>query len=246
VRVDFPHPEWGARADAYQEDLRPPSSEGETWEVEVRSSELGEPLTLAISEADATSPDLALRLMDREQGTSINASLATTGEVLRYQILPFRDRPYRLAIVVGTASYLAGSSEQAFVPDRLALDPVAPNPSRGLLAFDSACRARHAGASRSLTCSASASQSRWTTSCSLPAITPWSGMGTDPVGDGSRAGSISCVWSSTVKQSRGGSHSSNEWVASGLALYCSEALPRLRAPGTSRGFSSPRHESTIL
>jgi hypothetical protein len=132
VRVDFPHPDWGARADSYQQDLRSPSSEGDTWEVEVQSGEPGEPLTLAISKADAASPSLALRLIDREQDTSMDGSLSTAGDVLRYRILPFRDRPYRLAVVVGTDSYVARSSEQVLIPpDRLSMDPVAPNPSRG-------------------------------------------------------------------------------------------------------------------
>jgi hypothetical protein len=144
VQVCFVHPEWGDRAGSYRRDLRGPGSEGETWQIEVRSDAPGEPVTLELTEQVAAPPGLALRLIDLEQGSSLDwqrqqetpsdstgAGLEGDRSVLRYGITSYGGRPYRLSIVAGTEDYVTRSSQQWLViPARLMLDPIAPNPFR--------------------------------------------------------------------------------------------------------------------
>jgi hypothetical protein len=142
VRIAFVHPEWQERAGQYARDLRAPGSDGETWEIEVRSAAAGEPLTVNLTEIIRPSPDLSIRLIDREQGSSMDASRGAAtgtemaaadgdGSVLRYRILSYGTSPYRLAIVAGSAGYVAHATEQALAtPARVTLDPGAPNPFR--------------------------------------------------------------------------------------------------------------------
>jgi len=144
VEVAFVHPEWQKKAGLYRRDLRGPGSEGETWEIEVRSSTPGEPITLELSEIVPASSGLALRLIDHEQGTSADgwrasgdpAGSSGTGldgerSVVRYRIVSFGQRPYRLAIVAGTEEYVERASQQSLaIPARLTLDQIAPNPVR--------------------------------------------------------------------------------------------------------------------
>ena len=144
VRICFTHPEWGERAGSYRRDLRGPGSEGETWQIEVRSDAPGEPVTLELSEQVPAPPGLALRLIDLEQGGALDwqrqpvTPSGSTGAgqvgdsgVLRYRIVSLGEQPYRLSIVAGTEDYVAQASRQwLIVPARLMLDPNAPNPFR--------------------------------------------------------------------------------------------------------------------
>jgi hypothetical protein len=133
VRVAFPHPEWASAPSLYRRDLRRPGAEGQTWEIEVRSSTPGEPVTLDLSDIVAASPGLALRLIDRELGSSVVASQgadeSSAEHRLRYTIVSFGPRPYRLAIVAGTSAYVSNALDQALsVPARVTVDQNAPNP----------------------------------------------------------------------------------------------------------------------
>jgi hypothetical protein len=144
VRAGFPHPDWERRSGEYRRDLRGPGSEGETWEVEVRSSTPGEIVTLEFSEIVPAPSALALRLIDREQGLAtdwsgagpqaVGSAPATAGQrgVFRYQIMSFGPRPYRLALAAGTEDYVARVVQRSLtLPARVTLDPSAPNPFRG-------------------------------------------------------------------------------------------------------------------
>jgi hypothetical protein len=142
VEVAFVHPDWQERSGAYRSDFRGPGGDGETWEIEVRSSSPGEPVTLDVLETDPLSPGTAIRIIDREQASSIDllhdsasgaaeAAGDRSGGLARYRIVPFKDRAYRIAIVVGTDAYVTQATRQALtVPTRLSLDPCAPNPFR--------------------------------------------------------------------------------------------------------------------
>jgi len=142
VRVAFEHPDWHERSGAYDRDLRGPGTDGETWEIDVRSQTPGELVTLEIAELVPPPPSFALRLIDREQGSSADwlragprgsgsTSAALDGDrtSARYRLMSFGPRPYRLAIVAGTEDYVARSGQQILaVPTRATLDPGAPNP----------------------------------------------------------------------------------------------------------------------
>jgi len=144
VRVAFVHREWQERPGEYRRDLRGPGSEGETWEVEVRSGTPGEAVTLELSEVVSVAPALALRLLDREQGSGVDwlrpaggasdttgARLAADRSVLRHRIVSFGDQPYRLSILAGTEDYVGHAGQQPIAaPARLTLDQSAPNPVR--------------------------------------------------------------------------------------------------------------------
>lgn len=129
VRVAFPHPDWGEQSGEYRRDLRGPGSDGETWEIEVRSEKPGEAVTLRVSPEIAAGSDLVVRLLDHEQGSSVG--LVTTpvpGDPSGYSIVSFGPgRPYRLAIVAGTQDYVDRSSAPDLVT-RVSLDPGVPNP----------------------------------------------------------------------------------------------------------------------
>jgi hypothetical protein len=134
VRVGFVHPEWGDDSGPYRRDLRRPGTDGETWEVEVRSATLGEAVTLDLSDIVAAPTGTALRLIDREQGSSAAASLdaatAAGAARLRYTIVSMGDRPYRLELVAGTAAYVSNAVQQTLsIPTRITLDQ-SPNPFR--------------------------------------------------------------------------------------------------------------------
>jgi hypothetical protein len=112
----------------HRRDLRPAGSPGETWEIEIRSSESGELVTVEIARPPEGSAP-AMRLVDRETGEILGA----TGEevTFRHRILSLGSRPYRLAVVAGSEEYVAAVLESRVLPDRATLDPAAPNPFRG-------------------------------------------------------------------------------------------------------------------
>jgi hypothetical protein len=142
VRAAFTHSDWRERSGEYRRDLRAPGVEGETWEVEVRSSTPGEPVTIELSQLVPAASGLAVRLIDREQGSTaewLRAARASAGfaavgldseEIaLRYRIVSLGSRPYRLAVVAGSEAYVAQATERALaVPPRMTLDQNAPNP----------------------------------------------------------------------------------------------------------------------
>jgi hypothetical protein len=136
---------------SYRRDLREAGGEGQTWEVQVQSSQVGEPITIELSPSSTPLPEIDLRLIDREQGTVIDFSprccaasatrsvdstsarfsrLVSDPIAPRYRIVSFGSRPYRLAIVAGSADYVHEIDARAPVPRGLTLDPVAPNPVR--------------------------------------------------------------------------------------------------------------------
>ncbi len=127
VRVAFAHRDWDARSGEYRRDLRAPGTEGETWEVELRSQTPAEQVSLRVSPAIAPGANLYVRLVDREQGIVTDVSLDTGSS---HSILSLGDaRPYRLAILAGTREYVERESRADQVtPARLLLEPNAPNP----------------------------------------------------------------------------------------------------------------------
>lgn len=137
IRAAFVHPEWGDRSGEYRLDLRAPGSEGETWEIEVRTHSPGQVVALDLDAVVPLPSHLEVRIIDREQGTltpwplsAPSATAAHQGTGL-LQILSFGSRPYRLAIAVGTQSYLDRSALHILAtPSRIVLDQNAPNPFR--------------------------------------------------------------------------------------------------------------------
>jgi hypothetical protein len=86
-------------------------------------------MTLELSEITTGVRAPELRLIDREQGTS--TLLDQPPEGLRYRIVSFGPRPYRLAIVAGSNEYVEKATQEALtIPARVTLDPNAPNPFR--------------------------------------------------------------------------------------------------------------------
>jgi hypothetical protein len=134
TRLDFPHSDWGNRMGEYRRDLRAPNSEGETWEIEVRSGSPGEIVTVELSEIAAVPAGLTLCLIDREQGTVSRwpSSSGSSGrESLRCSVVSFGSRPYRLALAAGSSDYVTRASQPSLaVPSRVTLDATAPNPFR--------------------------------------------------------------------------------------------------------------------
>jgi hypothetical protein len=134
VRVAFPHADWDDRSGLFLRDLRAPSAEGETWEVEVTSGVVGEAITLDLRAIVPAPSGVVLGLVDREQGTKLRHAFSSEAgivEDLRHQIVSFGSRPYRLQIVVGTAEYVRQATDvTGGPPARVVLDASAPNPFR--------------------------------------------------------------------------------------------------------------------
>ena len=129
VRAAFAHPEWSARSGDYRRDLRSPAGDGETWEVEVQSANRGEVVTLELTELARGAA--AVRLLDREQGTSLEWKSAPGSRApLAHEVVSFGNRPYHLAVVAGSEEYVRNADvrETPSVPERTQLDRVAPNP----------------------------------------------------------------------------------------------------------------------
>ena len=131
VRLGFAHPEWSGGPTLYRRDLRAPTSEGHAWAIEITSAEVGEPITLEC-EADSTlAAGQVLRLIDVEQQAAVELKGAgRAGVAASYRLIAFGPgRPYRLTLLAGVAEYVArGSDSLLAMPERLLLDPVAPNP----------------------------------------------------------------------------------------------------------------------
>ncbi len=129
VQAAFVHADWGEWSGPYRRDLRSQGAEGQTWEIEVRSSTAGEPVTLEISGLQP-SPVFTIRLHDRERNIPIDPLTSENGGiVLRHVIVSSGSRPYRLDIVAGTPEYVeTHTASAAEIPARLVLDPPTPNP----------------------------------------------------------------------------------------------------------------------
>jgi len=146
VQVAFTHPEWGERSGRYRRDVRGPGSAGQSWEIEVRSSAPGELVTLDLADVIAPTNELAVSLIDREQGSSVDwssqsrsvassdvAGSLSSGAARTYRIVSLGSRTYRLAILAGTPEYVAHAIGQALeIPRLVELDQNAPNPFSGM------------------------------------------------------------------------------------------------------------------
>jgi hypothetical protein len=128
VQLAFADRAWRDKPGLYRRDVRASGGEGHTWEIEVRSGVAAEPVSVEWTSA-ALPSDLVVRLLDREQGNSVDLAPASA---TKYELLSLGpERAYRLAIVAGTRDYVERSGrEAAGVPDRLALAPGSPNPFR--------------------------------------------------------------------------------------------------------------------
>jgi len=139
VRLAFANPGWSVRPGAYRRDVRDASAAGHVWDVEVTSERAGEEVTVELLGDAAPPADLAIGLIDREQGavqtllpTPASARGAATGVLGRYTLLSLGpSRPYRLAIVAGTPQFVAeAGEEQRIGAVELTLHPCEPNPFR--------------------------------------------------------------------------------------------------------------------
>src|SRR5262249_52751134 len=98
-------------------------------EIEVRSAHRGEVITLEL--AELASGAQAVRLLDREQATSIPWAAGSGSRApLEHRIVSFGDRPYRLAVAAGSEDYVRQAASHD-TPARVSLDRVAPNPFWG-------------------------------------------------------------------------------------------------------------------
>jgi hypothetical protein len=131
VRLAIAHRDGRGGARLYRRDFRPPA-DGHVWELEI-SGTAGEAVELAIRPETPLPAGQSLRLIDREQGSIAEPARGPDG-AWRQTVLVFGpDRPYRLAVAVGSATYLARLDASGALPRRVTLDPVAPNPARGAL-----------------------------------------------------------------------------------------------------------------
>ncbi len=129
VRVSFVHEDWGTVSGLYRRDLRQTGSEGQVWDLEVRSEHKAREVTLELISAGALPGELAIRLVDQELRVSRDL-LLPGGELEPYRLVSYGpERAYHLALVVGTAAYV-GREEiaQPVLPVRVELDPSVPNP----------------------------------------------------------------------------------------------------------------------
>lgn len=114
----------------HRRDFRPPSADGQVWEIDLAGAEATEAVELTLRPEGSLPEGFVVRIADREQG-SVTAGVPAADGAFRHALLPFGGwRPYRLALVVGTEAFARGAVADA-PPARLSLDPVAPNPARG-------------------------------------------------------------------------------------------------------------------
>jgi len=132
VRLGVDHRDWAARPGDYRQDLRAPDPEGHRFDLSLRGADVEE-IRLAASAEPDLAPSIQLRLIDLEQGLSIDPR---TDEGLH--LLSFGpDRPYRLSLLAGTEEFVSRGTEALVSgPATLVLDQNAPNP------FGSATRVR--------------------------------------------------------------------------------------------------------
>src|SRR5262249_21309960 len=121
------------RPGSYRSDVRSPVADGHSWDIEIQSAKPGELIDVEGFPADSLPPGLEVRLIDREQSSTVNP-MRPSGAFEPYRIISFRPgRPYRLTILAGSAAYVSDAVNRALeLPARAVLDPSAPNPSQGL------------------------------------------------------------------------------------------------------------------
>jgi len=127
VRLAIANRAWSEHPGLYRRDVRDAGARGHTWELELTSA-AAEPVELTLRSEGAWPAGTAMRLIDREQGTSVE--LDPRAASWKTPVLSFGARPYRLALVAGTADYVRGAVSGA-LPERLVLDAASPNPGRG-------------------------------------------------------------------------------------------------------------------
>jgi hypothetical protein len=127
VRLSIANRGWSEGAGLYRRDIRDAGASGHTWEFEVTST-AAQPVEVTLHPEGAWPEGTRMRLIDREQGSVID--LDPSAPSWRQEVLAFGAKPYRLALVIGSADYLRGEVSPVR-PDRLVLDPVSPNPGRG-------------------------------------------------------------------------------------------------------------------
>jgi hypothetical protein len=132
VRLSIANRDWSGAPGLYRRDIRPAGGEGHTWEIEVASASAGEPVDIVLA-GDLAGVGDAVRVVDREQGTIHEVAPGPDGG-FRLTIVSFGpDRPYRLALVAGSAGYVSREAAPGAAPERLTLDAAAPNPAREAL-----------------------------------------------------------------------------------------------------------------
>lgn len=117
-----------ASQELYRSDVRSAAHEGNLWELEVRSEAESEAVTLELVATSRLPADLGIRLLDEEQGTTVDL-LQPGGELGRYTIVGRGPvHAYRLKILAGTAEYLETAGGAIVeLPARVVLD-LGPNP----------------------------------------------------------------------------------------------------------------------
>jgi hypothetical protein len=128
VQLCFANDGWDTRPGTYRRDMRAPNDAGHAWDLEVRGA-TSETLLLEPSTEMPLPPDLALALLDLEQGTRMDLR-APDGSFTPYRVLaPAGGRPYRLRVLAGTADWVERQSLEATgLPERFAAQQNSPNP----------------------------------------------------------------------------------------------------------------------
>jgi hypothetical protein len=130
VSVAVANRDWRHRSGLYRRDLRDTDADGHTWQIEILTQERAEDVTLGGSWDRVPAGDLALRLVDVEQGVSVD--LRGGDAIEEYRLVSFgAERRYRLAILAGTTDYVLREGDALVErPVSLSLDGNAPNPFR--------------------------------------------------------------------------------------------------------------------
>ncbi len=129
VRVAFVHEDWGTHAGLYRRDMRAAGAEGHVWDLEVRSEQKAQEVTVDLISAGALPGELAIRLVDQELRVSQDL-LVPGGELQPYRLVSYGShRAYRLDLVAGTTVFVEQNEvAQSLLPVRVELDPSVPNP----------------------------------------------------------------------------------------------------------------------
>jgi hypothetical protein len=131
VQLGFRLPPEAAIPDLYRCDLRAPGAEGNTWEIELRSSTLGEPVALRAVAEHALPDGVRVRLIDRELGSTVDMR-RTDGSLDGYRLLSYGpNRAYCLTLLVGSEAFVSHPrGADLLTPGRVTMDQAVPNPSR--------------------------------------------------------------------------------------------------------------------
>jgi hypothetical protein len=146
VAVSFPHSEWPQFPGKYGSDIRPLSSRGAVWDLEVRSNVAGEKILLGLkgerdhaSASDETAPFPPKDLPEGFRAILIDPVARVAIDLLErssYQILSTGDpqKPHHLRLIVGTPEFASEHNlAVALIPARFELSQNFPNPLRAAL-----------------------------------------------------------------------------------------------------------------